>query len=135
MGNRCNDTLYGGKGNDVLWGGKGDDYLEGGEGDDTLSGDRGSDTLVGGEGRDLFILRTETASTQMSEADLILDFEVGVDTIGLTDGVTPEDLILEAVEGNTLIRVAGSNQVLGIVVGIAPQQLPRSFVSVEMAIG
>lgn len=79
-----NDTLLGDRGNDRLWGDDGDDLLQGGFGNDTLTGDDNS----GGQGRDGFVLAPGEGT------DLITDFELGVDYIGLTGGLRFEDLTL-----------------------------------------
>ncbi|MGM9500767.1 beta strand repeat-containing protein [Desertifilum tharense IPPAS B-1220] len=133
LGNRAQDTLLGGTGNDILWGGKGFDLLMGGDGDDTLSGDLGGDTLIGGAGADLFVLRTSTAAVNLETADLIMDFELGIDQIGLTGGINPNDLTLSLFEGNTAISL-GQNQILGIVVGFTPDQLTGSLVNVNVGL-
>ncbi|MEB3828303.1 calcium-binding protein [Phormidium sp. CCY1219] len=93
-GNRGNDLVVGGNGTDIVRGGQDRDLLVGGDDDDTLIGDVGRDFLVGGAGRDLFVLRTDSASTNVSEVDIILDFND--DFIGLTDGLTENDLVYEA---------------------------------------
>lgn len=118
FGGEGDDTLEGGEGNDVLSGGIGQDHLFGNEGDDVLRGDKhgdrltggiGNDRLLGGEGqdsligdsgqdmldggsqsdrlsggaeRDVFVLRADGGS------DIVVDFEQGVDVIGLADGIT-----------------------------------------------
>ena len=72
------DTLIGGAGNDTLIGGAGADTLIGGAGNDVLNGGAGDDTLTGGAGSDVF---------QFSAAgfghDIITDFTVGVDKLGI----------------------------------------------------
>lgn len=97
------DTIYGGAGsdriigkagNDTLYGGTGDDYLCGDSGDDILGGGLGNDTLTGdrhgtGGGADVFIL------SAFEGHDTITDFEVGLDTISLSDGLTFSDLSFE----------------------------------------
>ncbi|NET36403.1 MAG: calcium-binding protein, partial [Cyanothece sp. SIO1E1] len=91
-----NDTLFGGAGNDSLgaksgddelFGGIGDDLLFGDDGDDILRGGVGNDTLIGddfsgGEGSDTFVFAAGEGT------DTIEDFEVGIDFIGLADGLT-----------------------------------------------
>ena len=137
FGNRGNDSLDGGDGNDLLRGGKAFDTLSGGAGDDTLIGDLGRDTLIGGDGADLFVLRTDTASS-IAAADRLLDWDVNGDLIGLTDGITVEQLQFvpftetfalppDSPEGTsaipslsgTLIQL-GPDRVLGFVVNVPP---------------
>ncbi|WP_052055477.1 hypothetical protein [Myxosarcina sp. GI1] len=91
FGRGGNDKLYGGVGKDKLWGNNGDDLLEGGAGDDRLWGNKGDDLLRGGKGNDIlrgnagndtFVLAAEEGS------DTVKDFQLGVDKIGLADGLT-----------------------------------------------
>ena len=76
------DQLFGGEGDDQIWGDDGDDLLRGGLGNDTLTGDNFS----GGQGSDIFVLAAGEGT------DIIVDFEVGMDFIGLTNGLTFEQL-------------------------------------------
>ena len=89
------DTLLGGDGDDLLWGDDGDDLLRGGLGADTLTGD----DFSGGHGADTFVL---AAGEGM---DTIVDFEVGIDLIGLADGLTFADLSLGQRGDTALIAV------------------------------
>lgn len=91
------DTLLGGTGDDTLNGGGGDDQLQGGaeddhvlggpgddqlwgdDGDDTISGGGGYDTLTGAHGADVFLFE----AYQPGEADIITDFEDGIDHLWL----------------------------------------------------
>lgn len=127
-GNQTNDLIIGGKGNDLLLGGKGNDQIYGDVGNDTLIGDLGQDILVGGPDFDIFVLPTKTAAATDYLADTILDFQVGVDMIALTDGLTFSNLILIPVNNNTAIQIVGNNQILGVVAGVSPSQLSNSFV-------
>ena len=79
-------TLFGDEGNDELNGGAANDTLNGGAGNDALTGDRGTDTLTGGTGADVFYFSTRggtPSSPPSSGDDIITDFEVGVDSIGV----------------------------------------------------
>ncbi|MDQ2090274.1 calcium-binding protein [Marimonas arenosa] len=71
-------TLAGTGDDDVLAGGHGADRIEAGAGDDILLDGAGSDTLTGGAGADDFLFSADGV------ADVILDFEPGVDRIDLT---------------------------------------------------
>ncbi len=97
FGNRNNDGLYGGVGDDTLYGGKDDDLLVGQNGDDRLVGDLGNDTLIGEAGRDLFVLGLSTG------VDEIVDFTPGEDAIGLSAGLTFEEVTIGATNGVTTI--------------------------------
>lgn len=122
FGDLGSDRLEGDSGNDTMYGGKENDILLGQEGNDILLGDLGSDTLIGGEGRDVFALR-QTDGPDDATTDLIDDFEILSDRIGLPDnlreadlflredsasgGQTPDTLILQGVNGPILARVRG----------------------------
>ncbi|MEG3956016.1 calcium-binding protein [Microcoleus sp. herbarium2] len=121
-GGKGKDDLWGGEGNDCLAGGQdadwiagqaGDDILLGGRGNDILYSGNGNDTLIGGLGRDylsslnngssssktsgsnLYVLQLESGVTDINKADVIADFQVGLDLIGLSDGLTLNDVVLE----------------------------------------
>ncbi len=136
-GNQENDLVEGNSGNDILYGGKQNDTLEGGAGNDTLSGDLDEDILIGGTGNDVFVLPTHAAITDVTMADEVRDFQLLVDRVGLTEGLTQDDLILDGSGGAggdaraTVIRIAGSDLILGVVTGVTPQDLDGRFVSVN----
>ena len=97
------DFINGGDGNDLLRGGKGDDYLVGGNGNDTLIGDRGININVGGAGSDVFVFRqdllagTEIDTITQNIAQVILDFDVASDLIGLGGGLQVNQLSFSTV--------------------------------------
>jgi len=106
FGNEGQDTLNGETGNDTVYGGKDEDSLLGGAGDDWLFGDGGNDTLIGGTGNDQFMLGIDLGS------ETILDFQYGLDSIGLMGGLDFWQLSIVAENNSTLIRVTGSGQLL-----------------------
>jgi len=106
FGNEGPDTLNGETGNDTVYGGKDEDSLLGGAGDDWLFGDGGNDTLIGGTGNDRFMLGIDLGS------ETILDFQDGLDSIGLMGGLNFSQLSIVAENNSTLIRVTGSGQLL-----------------------
>ena len=77
-----NDKLQGHAGNDTIFGAEGRDTISGGDGDDRIEGGLGFDELTGGLGADRFVF------ADYAGADVILDFEVGVDLLELSDGLT-----------------------------------------------
>ncbi|KAM3116326.1 calcium-binding protein [Phormidesmis sp. 146-33] len=87
LGGLGKDYLAGGEGNDTLFGQEWDDFLVGNQGDDLLFGGSGHNTLVGGLGKDTFALTGEGT-------DLVLDFTVGQDRLGLASGLTFDQLTL-----------------------------------------
>ena len=92
-GERGKDLLIGGNGNDVLQGGNGRDILQGNGGKDILYGDNGDDKMTGGGKGDVFVLS--------SGADVITDFKVGKDDLGLVFAL---DLKIKQKGDNLLIR-------------------------------
>jgi Ca2+-binding RTX toxin-like protein len=69
-------------GNLILFAGGGHDTLLGGDGADLIVGGGGSDSLTGGAGADTF--RYDAASDSIGLADLIGDFQSGLDRIDLS---------------------------------------------------
>lgn len=94
-GNRGRDLVVGGEDNDLVRGGQDEDVLIGSAGNDTLIGDFGQDLLFGGADQDLYVLRTDAAETDSEQADLIFNFNASQDTIGLTNGLSANDITLE----------------------------------------
>ncbi|MEG4343185.1 DUF2974 domain-containing protein [Microcoleus sp. A003_D6] len=119
-GNRGNDIISGDAGNDQLFGGKGDDNLNGGDGDDTLVGAVGADFLIGGAGRDLFVLGIGAGT------DTIIDFQQGEDLIGLTQGLTFNQLRFTETSVSTGIEVISTGEVLASFFGALNSPLTAS---------
>jgi len=120
-----NDVLMGLRGNDMLVGGDGSDVLNGGKGFDTLNGGLGNDILVGGGGNDVFVLGAGLG------VDTIADFAKSQDTVQLINGLTFGQLSISPGTDGTLIRVAGSGEVLASLIGVAPNLIgSEDFISV-----
>ncbi|HSS66531.1 MAG TPA: hypothetical protein VLS27_19030, partial [Gammaproteobacteria bacterium] len=120
-------------GNSVIFrGGDLDDVFEGGAGNDVLSGGGGSDRLTGGAGSDLFLLAAGDGGATLSEADFFSDFQDGSDLIGLTGGLTPQDVSVSASEtGDAVISISGSGEILAMLQGVTQDLLDQSdFISV-----
>ncbi|MEO1392179.1 MAG: calcium-binding protein [Cyanobacteria bacterium J06634_5] len=86
MGEDGSDNIMGAAGTDFMFGGTDDDIVRGGAGDDVIVGNEGSDVLIGGSGSDIFEFFSEQFVA--GELDVILDFELGQDSIvvvGSTD--------------------------------------------------
>lgn len=138
-GNRGNDVLQGESGNDVMFGGRDDDLLIGGNGDDLLAGDLGSDTMIGGGGSDTFVLRVNDPVTDITTADLIVDFDFsGGDFIAASERVdlffdSSVDFsnILGVGQGSindTVVRVGGfSGPIIGIILDANEQDVAQGF--------
>ena len=98
--------IVGSEGDDILNGTNGNDNISGLGGDDLLTGGIGDDTLIGGGDRDIFVLEPEGGT------DTITDFEVGFDGIGLSGGLTLDQL---SFDGNNIIH---EDETLAIITGI-----------------
>ncbi|MEO1377630.1 MAG: Ig-like domain-containing protein [Cyanobacteria bacterium J06635_10] len=117
-GGSLNDFFNGKEGDDFLYGRDGDDTLLGGSNDDLLQGDRGNDKLFGGSGKDTFVL------SKVAGTDTIYDFENGIDSLGLSNGLTFNDLDIQANGNNTDILFG--NQVLATLRGINSSLIEQS---------
>lgn len=74
------DVIFGNSGDNVLRGLTGDDIISAGAGNDTLQGDDNA-TLIGGTGSDVFI--TDFVGNAGDSHATVLDFEMGIDKVGL----------------------------------------------------
>ncbi len=99
FGGKGDDTLYGENDGDWLYGGKGKDTLVGGDGSDRMIGGGGKDTLRGGTDADTFVISVGTG------VDRVLDFEDGIDRIGLAGGLKFSQLRVREVDGQTLVEL------------------------------
>lgn len=85
IGDTGSDLLTGGLGNDVLSGDIGADTMDGGAGDDVLTGGAfGTDVMTGGDGADRFVFASVNDSFATHAADIISDFQTGLDRIDLS---------------------------------------------------
>ena len=112
-GSGGDDLIYGKKGDDTLKGQSGEDTLFGNQGADILNGGRGNDEMTGGDDADTFVYSNNNEADQ----DTITDFEVGIDTIDLTDfnltNSELNDLIQFGVYSSSEARLAlGTGQIL-----------------------
>ncbi|WP_299404435.1 choice-of-anchor Q domain-containing protein [Acaryochloris sp. IP29b_bin.148] len=106
IGTRNRDRIDGLEGNDQIRGLGESDILVGGPGNDTLTGSAGNDTLTGGIGLDVFALAPEAGT------DVFTDFEIGVDVIGLSDGLCFSGL---SFSGN---EISFEDQILAMLTGV-----------------
>ncbi|WP_284205428.1 DUF5801 repeats-in-toxin domain-containing protein [Psychromonas marina] len=99
-------TLLGGDGADILIGGTASDILIGGAGDDILWG--GDQFGTGDAVKDSFVWQSGDFGVVGSAAtDTIMDFEVGVDSIDLTDAFTSFDS-MSLSELSNIIKLTGN---------------------------
>jgi Ca2+-binding RTX toxin-like protein len=175
-GREGNDSINGGQDGDFIVGEGGNDILLGGRGNDFLASGNGNDTLVGGLGRDLlaafddnnsikiggnnlYVLQAEPGVTDVNNADIIVSFRPAFDKIGLADGLTVNDVVLESltnvsitvqaefpqavgsfatpeqlrpislVTSGTLIKIKNSGDLIGFVESVTPAQLQNSILN------
>jgi len=115
------DRLFGEAERDILIGDMGNDFLNGGDGDDVLMGVTGDDVLVGGAGADLFVFGTGDGT------DVIRDFELGTDKIGLVQGeLTFAELSITQAGNRTILGIAESGETLAVLRGIEASGLSES---------
>ncbi|MEB3293280.1 MAG: calcium-binding protein, partial [Synechococcales bacterium] len=125
IGNDGNNRLNGGAGSDRLFGGAGNDDLIGGEGDDILAGGSGSlNYLRGDSGSDIFVLATDGFNQ-------VLDFEPGIDKIGLSGNLTVNQFKIEQGTGvnssSTWIKLASDNTNLMLLNGVQASALTTAI--------
>jgi len=123
-GNKNNDIISGGVGNDQLFGGKGDDNLNGGEGDDTLIGGVGADLLISGAGRDVLVLAPGAGT------DTFIDFQKGQDLIGLSRGLSFNQLRVTQGDFLTTIEIVSNGEVLASIAGFSSPLTAIDFISI-----
>jgi len=111
-GNENNDLIDGCEGNDTIYGGEENDTLLGCVGDDFLSGELGNDSLIGGLGNDTFVLGV------VSGFDIISDFVQGQDFIGLSGGLSFDQLDISQDNNSALIKLKGSPEVIASLTGV-----------------
>lgn len=117
------DRIDGQAGDDTLLGMAGNDRLNGGTGDDLLEGGAGSDVMSGGVGADTFVITTQRGD------DLIQDFELGVDRLGLGSGLAADALSIFQENQGAVVALGGDR--LAVLAGIQSDQLDSgAFVSV-----
>ncbi|MEG3972513.1 Ig-like domain-containing protein, partial [Microcoleus sp. T2B6] len=107
------DILGGCAGNDTMHGGADNDTLTGGKGNDLLDGGMGNDSLIGGSGNDIFALKAGQGF------DIIADFTLGQDLIGLSGGLSFGQLEITQNTQGTLIKNLLTGEQLGVMVGVS----------------
>lgn len=121
-GQEGDDTLLGGFGNDTLYGEAGDDVIDGGDGNDFILAWKGNDTVSGGDGSDTFVFAPSHGT------DIIADFVVGEDFIGLKQGLTFADLSVATDGTKTEIALGGNT--LAILNGVTDVLTEADFVAI-----
>ncbi|MGK7903832.1 MAG: hypothetical protein AB4352_20990 [Hormoscilla sp.] len=131
LGTRDRDLLFGSDDRDRIAGGQNADTLIGGAGRDILYGENGADILIGGAGQDklygqrgndLFVLEVGKGR------DTIRDYQIGEDRLGLSEGLTIEQLGVSVEGGDTLIKLLDTNQILAILDNVVTSLDELTFV-------
>jgi len=107
------ENLTTGSGDDLLVGNELDNIIIAGAGDDNILLSAGSDVIYGGRGADTFLAHTTVDGVLfLGTNTLIKDFEIGIDTLRVSDGY--EELIYSRNEDGfaTYTSSAGVNVVL-----------------------
>ncbi|WP_066382208.1 alkaline phosphatase [Anabaena sp. CA = ATCC 33047] len=120
------NRMSGGAGNDIFWLGNGDRALGGDGNDEFYVQSGGGNLLSGGAGADQFWI--VYGGELPDSANTILDFEMGVDVIGV-QGITSNTLTLNVMNGNTHIGLGG--QTVAIVNGVTGLDANTNFVFVS----
>jgi Ca2+-binding RTX toxin-like protein len=96
-----------------MYGASDNDTLTGCQGDDILYGDLGNDSLIGGSGNDIFVLNSGQGF------DVIADFTVGQDLIGLSSGLSFSLLEITQNTQGTIIKNVLTGEELGVMIGVS----------------
>jgi len=100
-GGTGNDTIYTSEGNNTVFGSAGDDIIYSGSGRDEINGGTGDDTIWLAGGQDTIVL------ARGNGVDTINNVQLGQTQIGLSGGLTFNDLVIAQADGATFIS-AGS---------------------------
>ena len=110
-----NDTIYGLVGNDTLNGGAGSDKIYGDSGNDILQGGTGADDyLQGGQGSDTYLFSLGDGNTIIDN----YDNGSGIDTLQFMAGITPSDVIAKNDNGDLILTLVSSGEVIKILNGM-----------------
>lgn len=99
------ENAIGGSNRDIIIGNEHDNYIYGGTGAGV------ADVLIGGAGADVFVCTIDDGTLDLNLADIILDFEVGIDKIGLED-LFISDLDWADEGAGTIIYESSSSKIL-----------------------
>jgi large repetitive protein len=87
--------------------------LGGGKGNDRFFGGNGNDKLLGNEGKDTFAIQLASGK------DTIVDFQDGIDRLGLSKGLTFNKLTIADNTNDTGTFIKdNNNHVLAVLVGV-----------------
>lgn len=111
-GTSASETLVGfNSTRDNIKGNAGDDALYGYGGDDTLTGGTGSDRLYGGAGNDTYVFKAGESPIAIPDTVTESPGE-GTDTIKLTGGILPDNVMMWTDIYNLHIRYSATDEIL-----------------------
>jgi len=117
------DTIFASEGNNKVYGEFGDDIIYSGAGNDLINGGTGNDTIWLGGGQDVVVLAKGFG------IDTINNFQLGQTQIGLSAGLTFNDLAIAQGNGATLI--SAGNELLASLSWVQASSInASSFVTV-----
>ncbi len=124
-GGTGNDTIYTGEGNNTVLGGAGKDTIYSGSGSDSIDGGKGNDTIWLGGGQDIVVL------ARGNGIDTINNFQSGQTKLGLSGGLTFNDLAIAQGNGATLIEIGSTGEDLARLSGVQASSINANhFVTV-----
>jgi Ca2+-binding RTX toxin-like protein len=125
------DVIEGSSVADRIAGLAGADTLSGGRGDDTLDGGPGVDRLFGGAGADTYVFALGDAL--VAQGMTIIDDVDGASRIRFGPGIQPDDVQVQDVRGDLLVRYSAQDSFLVLDGARAGQLLDYRFGSVLVA--
>ena len=116
------DTIFGDLGDDLIRGHRGDDILYGDGGDDRLVGNDGNDILDGGAGNNVLIDDSGSNIFVLSDVGFsrIIHFDLGQDTIGLSNGISYDDLRFAGLNNTKIFYERNS---IGFIKGVSSSEI------------
>jgi Ca2+-binding RTX toxin-like protein len=124
-GGNGKDQIYAFEGNNTIYGGAGNDLIYSGSGDDLILGGAGNDRIFLGGGKDIVVLQVNKG------VDRIDNFQVGQTKLGLSGGLTFENLAIAQRGNETLIKFANTGEDLARLNGVQASSIgSSSFVNV-----
>ena len=130
------DSPYTGDHNDIFFGDSGNDMILGDNYNDIIIGGIGTDILNGGAGIDTFIFKPGDGGATESDTNIIEDFEIGIDKIGLTninfDQLTFQQLPSGLAGNSTDTVIMAGSEIIALLKNTKVEEIQHSeyFVSV-----
>lgn len=121
------ENLIGSQGDDEILGNDLANNINGGSGNDNITGARGADVLTGGDGSDVFIFALGDGNKNVAATNIITDYQLGIDKIGLSAGLPSFLVAITQGTGvnaaDTVISVPSAGEYLAVL-----KNIPASLV-------